>query len=589
MSFVGGKSRAARYLSIFLILARNRRGLFGLIIIGLFALVALAAPLLTPYDPVFGRDLAPAFAKPSWYSLWDPELFVRIAPISDPAFSSENALRNWELSGGTSTSYSWSSSGLNSPGSVAVSYSRVSGPTNQTVTLATEFTFEKGPPRVFMIQPSIRLAIPPDLDRPDDSRSFDDPIELRMYLHKLGDPRYDIWNGSMTYWSSANFGTTSQPAAHMTYTIFTRTQAGIFKNNISPPKIPSQTGWFEVPVEIASRDTVMRTRFSLFKYADLNQNGARDAAEPIVFDLNSNDTYETGEQILDGTAPPSASTLSDLYQPETADPATIIFHSHGTYRLEFQITFKDTFSTPLDGAVHFDDLELRILGDSWGFLGTDQQGRDIFSQMMYGARVSMGVGLFSAGIAVLVGLFAGLVAGYVGGLGDEAIMRFTDMLLVLPILPLLIVLVIVLGQSIYNIILVLGFLGWMGFARLVRSQVVSLKERSYVEAARAVGAGKMHILGRHVLPSVMGLTYVTLATSVPGNIIAEAALSFLGLGDPLLTSWGGMLRDVQIYQGFQRLWWVLPPGIAISMISIAFILIGYALDEVLNPRLRIRR
>ena len=138
-------------------------------------------------------------------------------------------------------------------------------------------------------------------------------------------------------------------------------------------------------------------------------------------------------------------------------------------------------------------------------------------------------------------------------------------------------------------IILLGLLGWMGFARLVRSQVISLKERPFIEAAKAVGAGKTHIISRHIVPNVMSLVYVSLATAVPGSIVAEAALSWLGFADLSKVSWGRMLYDVQQASASQNWWWVVPPGLCIALLAMAFVLLGYALDEVLNPRLRIRR
>jgi peptide/nickel transport system permease protein len=216
-------------------------------------------------------------------------------------------------------------------------------------------------------------------------------------------------------------------------------------------------------------------------------------------------------------------------------------------------------------------------------------GRDIFSQLVYGSRLSLYIGLLSTIIGVGLGLTVGLAAGYLGKVADEALMRFTDMLLTIPGLPLLIVLVSVLGPGLTNMVLILGFLGWMSFARLVRSQVLTLRERPFVEAAKAIGAGRTHIIIRHILPNVMSLVWITLATSVPGNIMAEAALSWLGFFDPNVMSWGRMLHDVQSTSGaIANWWWVLPPGLSIAAIAVAFILVGFALDEVLNPKLRRR-
>jgi peptide/nickel transport system permease protein len=170
-------------------------------------------------------------------------------------------------------------------------------------------------------------------------------------------------------------------------------------------------------------------------------------------------------------------------------------------------------------------------------------------------------------------------------------MRFNDMILVIPVLPLLIVLLAVLSPNINNIILIIGLLGWNGFARVVRSQVLSLRERPFIEAAKAAGAGTTHILTRHIVPNIVTLIYVNLALSVPAAILTEAALSFLGLYDPNAVSWGRTINES--LGGGTALgglwWWILPPGFAIAILSLSFILLGYGLDEIFNPKLRRRR
>lgn len=274
-------------------------------------------------------------------------------------------------------------------------------------------------------------------------------------------------------------------------------------------------------------------------------------------------------------------------------PARTVFSKPGSYVYNISISFKDdkvpAGMEAVRATVYLDDLNVRLYGKAYGVFGTDWMGKDLFAQFLYGARISLIVGLLSAFLSVTIGLAVGIVAGYVGRFIDEILMRFSDMLLVLPGLPLLMVLILVLGTSINNLIIIIGLLGWMGFARMVRSQTLSLKERPFVEAAKAVGAGRFHIISRHILPNVMSLVYVSLALSVPTAILSEAALSWLGLFDPTVVSWGRMLYEAQVHQGYTQLFWIIPPGISIALVSLSFILLGYALDEILNPKLRARR
>lgn len=260
-----------------------------------------------------------------------------------------------------------------------------------------------------------------------------------------------------------------------------------------------------------------------------------------------------------------------------------IFANINTYA--FGITV--TFSGP--GTLYVERLVCNILGTSFGLLGTDNNGYDLFAQDLYGTRSSLVVGLLASFIGISLGLLVGLLAGYKPGTVDQVLMRFTDFMLVIPALPLLLVLVGVLGPSLNNIIIIIGFLGWMGFARVIRSQVLSLKERPFIEAAKAAGAGTGRILRNHIFPNVVSLTYVNLALAVPAAILTEAALSFLGLGDPSVISWGQILYRAETQEALAIWWWVVPPGIAIALVSLSFVLVGYSLDEIFNPKLRRRQ
>ena len=279
--------------------------------------------------------------------------------------------------------------------------------------------------------------------------------------------------------------------------------------------------------------------------------------------------------------------VTQLNLPPFLGPQGVIFSAATSYRYGVQFTFYGHQS------VKVDDFQLQLYGTAWGLLGTNHLGYDVYTQTIYGARISLFVGLLAAGIGIGLGLVIGLLAGFLGRIVDEVLMRFTDMMLVIPALPLLIVLVAVLGANIWNVITIIGFLGWMGFARIVRSQVLTLRERPFIEAAKASGAGPGRIIVKHVFPNIVSLTYVNLALSVPGAILTESALAFLGLSDPSVVSWGNMFQDIQTSGNLASFpptwWWVLPPGFGIALVSLSFVLIGYALDEVFNPRLRRRR
>ncbi len=224
----------------------------------------------------------------------------------------------------------------------------------------------------------------------------------------------------------------------------------------------------------------------------------------------------------------------------------------------------------------------------FGLLGSDEVGRDLFSQVLYGTRISMLVSILAAGLAVMLGTTIGLVSGYLGGLVDEVLMRITDFFLVLPSLPIIIVLAAILGPSIYNIILVIGITSWPSVARVIRSQVLAVKELPYVEASIAIGASSRRIMFVHILPNAAPLIYINMALNVANAILIEAGLSFLGLGDPNNISWGTILFFAEQSQAIIKgaWWYVLPPGLCILLVALSFVLIGHALDEILNPKLR---
>lgn len=223
-------------------------------------------------------------------------------------------------------------------------------------------------------------------------------------------------------------------------------------------------------------------------------------------------------------------------------------------------------------------------------LGTDRSGSDIFSQMVIGTQISLMIGLFAAFISVVIGTTIGIFAGYYGGLLDNVLMRITDFFIQLPILPVMIIIAAFFGGGIQNLILVIGLLSWQGTARMVRSETLSIKERSYIESTKAIGAKDNHIILQHIFPNVIPLISANAILSVVDAIIAEAGLSFLGFGDSSNWSWGQVLyeaqRDNAVITGH---WWhYFPPGLCIMLLSLGFALVSFSLNEVVNPRLRER-
>ena len=236
------------------------------------------------------------------------------------------------------------------------------------------------------------------------------------------------------------------------------------------------------------------------------------------------------------------------------------------------------------------DSTSEILADpsSQHILGTDEMGRDVFRSLLAGGRVSLFVGLTATAISIVVGALAGLISGYYSGFISSFLMRTTDFFLALPVLPLIIVLAAVFGQSITITILVIGLTSWPSTARIVRSQVVSIRERQFIERIKALGASDFRVIYIHILPNVLPLIYANTVLVIAGSILSEATLAFLGLGDPVSVSWGTMLHYAFVAGAATRgaWWYLIAPGLGIVLIVLAFTLTGHTLDKILNPKLR---
>ena len=522
-----GRGYASGLKRVMKLYAKSKIGMIGIAVILFFCSLALFAPYFAPNPPLFVQ-VAPAYDIPAWAVYFPQYASVPVDryAISDNGFTSSADLANWNIVGANLTQ-------AFAPGVT---------PTSPVV------------PGSLLINSTVRGNTTQDFDNP--------------YLP----------GGEVFYNMSTPFDFSGAPPQTFTAQLGLKMQS---MANLS-------TAYINLIIFTPSRKN-----FSL-----------SSTVAPLLGSQVSIVQSEIGTWI--------DPQFQSLYLPTSGYPQyqgpgssqSVIFNETGTYHFMIQmrgVPVPNTASQTM--SMYLASVSLHLGGGAFGLLGTTSGGEDVWSQLVWGSQISLLVGVLSGLGAVGLGALAGIAAGYLGGWSDEVLSRITDFVLVLPFLPLLIILVAIissnafLGKTVYYwVVTIFVVVSWPLIAKIIRSQVLSVKERQYVEASKALGAGTPHILRKHILPNVLGLVYSQVALNVGGFILLEAALDFLGVSPNAskIVSWGSMLNnalgDATVANSVTGhvWWWFLPPGIAIASLSLAFVLVGYALDQIFNPRLRSR-
>lgn len=595
---------------------RSKKGISGVIILVFFVTMALAAPLLTPYDPIrpmrdvnrypkYGMGMGPKIADnlcyPVWYKYlpWVPRGHVQRQEIFRNIIRNVTSLRPplrqyFGLRGENATDENMMVLHYACINVTKVEVKMSNETSWRELTENVQWRWSDKDPRIV----NVLIFFPNESDFRVSYYSGADIVENMVLVQDFKFSK----NSSLTEWNytrnnavTVNYnplnGTEKDGCLEITFSQNKTSNLQILKYFNYSGLIPPKSFLAHISLKVAGGPCEV----DLIFYR-VQSNGT--LTKPFYIGKFNNVSIVYDHELVISTSEKVRESVGSAYNVNyELFPADFIFRQPGKYAFGAWIKSRN------ETKVYIDNFNCILYGNAFGLLGTDnspQYPRDLFSALVYGSRVSLLVGLLTAILSTLIGLVAGLASGYLGGIVDETVMRVADLLLVLPGLPLFIVLAAVMKAtyglvSIWNIILILTLLGWMGFARTVRSMALSIKERPFIEAAKASGASTSYIIFRHVVPNVFALVYVTLAMSVPGAIITEASLSWLGLGDPMVASWGKTLYDfnvsgVAVTRGLTDYWfWIFPPCIAIMFLSMSFILIGFALDEILNPRLRLRR
>jgi len=506
---------------------KHRIGLLGIVLLVLYVGMAIGAPWIATHDPSPTARVAPNYMAPQWVSVFDPEGVITAEWMPDTALEDPDS---WMIDPAAPVFYK---NGSNQDEFDYLYHESTGDNDFNHVNLTWIHSNE-----------SMSWRTPPDPD--DDLPASNDFI----YFTQQFEWPYEAIPSDVNM--TIDFAITQTGD-------FARLEGGLmFKVYVW--LIDYSGNWRNVYRSYPLYSDSYRARQIDLSYLDIVE-GWRGMAE------NATGWQEDLEDIL---------TIAVGLVP------TAVFHNYLGSTPEFEYTGSVTVSVK--------SISLVAFGSYFGLLGTTDKGGDAFSQLIFGSRISLTIGILATAISTAIGVIVGLTAGYLGGKTDEILMRLVDFLLVIPGLPLMMIMASFLGPTTDNIIIVIAILGWTGTSRLIRSQVMAEKNKAYVESARAIGASDTYIVMRHILPNVTPILFANITLGVVGAILSESGLAFLGLTDPGQPSWGRMLADAQGTGGFTHgAWWVVVfPGLMITILSLAFTFVGHTLDQVLNPRLRQR-
>ncbi|TFG33981.1 ABC transporter permease [Candidatus Thorarchaeota archaeon] len=506
---------------------KHRIGLLGLGLILVFIGMAVFAPYLVTHSPIPQDKVAPTYLAPSWLAVFDSNAVITDDYLDDPYLEKEPVMGV----NGTSDEFSFAYQPINEFSNISyVNLTWAHTPGTKLDYRWNDTLTGQDPDKVFADYNDFAY-FDQNVTWPWNARPSDVNMSISFATFRTGD-----------------FAQGAQPSNHLMFRIYVW-------------MIDSSGDWTRVYESRVATYTELVEE----KRISLNYYSIRDVFGGMV-------------------------SVNNTPQEDPEDTFTVRVGLAPFYRFESYLGVEPW--TFYNGSVTLKVTQLKMVayGEYFGILGTTNWGADAYSQLVYGSRISLVIGILATALSTAVGVIVGMVAGYFGGKIDEILMRLVDFLLVIPGLPLMMVLAAFLGPSIQNIIIVIAILGWTGTSRLIRSQVLAEKNKAYVESARAIGASDTYIMFKHILPNVTPILFANITLGVVGAILSEAGLSFLGLTSPEDPSWGRMLADARTGGAFTLgAWWVvLFPGLMITLLSLAFTFVGHSMDQVLNPRLRER-